>query len=204
MLSVHALPSNTEKVMHVSLSSDSADFILIDFRLLDYLWQSLYHLDITNCFIDVSKFSTTQSLQPLIRKQSFNNVGPPFNSYPFRCDLVSPPIQFFIEFYMLAQFLTIRLSLTLCWLENRTMKKIWLEVQLRKILTLNWISLIWHRHDHSFFNNTSLLKNISVWLGCQTTDGLLHLESWPVVHTLYIPVHTGMDHAIVWYRYKRT
>ena len=34
MLSVHAPPSTTEKVMHVYLSSDSADFILIDFRLL--------------------------------------------------------------------------------------------------------------------------------------------------------------------------
>ena len=28
----------------------------------------------------------------------WSNVGSPFNSYPFRCDLVSPPIQFFIEF----------------------------------------------------------------------------------------------------------
>ena len=27
------------------------------FWLLDYLWQSLYHLDVTNSFIDVSKFS---------------------------------------------------------------------------------------------------------------------------------------------------
>jgi hypothetical protein len=31
------LPPTTEKVMHVLLSSDSTDFILIDFRLLDYL-----------------------------------------------------------------------------------------------------------------------------------------------------------------------
>ncbi len=30
-------PLTTEKVMHVFLSSDLADFILIDFRLLDYL-----------------------------------------------------------------------------------------------------------------------------------------------------------------------
>ena len=37
MLSVCVLPPTTEKVMHVFLSSDSADFILIDFRLLDYL-----------------------------------------------------------------------------------------------------------------------------------------------------------------------
>ena len=35
MLSV--LPPSTEKVMHVFLSSDSADFILIEFQLLDYL-----------------------------------------------------------------------------------------------------------------------------------------------------------------------
>ncbi len=35
MLSV--LPPTTEKVMHVFLSSDLADFILLDFRLLDYL-----------------------------------------------------------------------------------------------------------------------------------------------------------------------
>ena len=31
------LPPSTEKVMHVFLSSDSADFILIEFQLLDYL-----------------------------------------------------------------------------------------------------------------------------------------------------------------------
>ncbi len=37
MLSVHAPSTTTEKVMHVFLSSDSDDFILIDFRLLDYL-----------------------------------------------------------------------------------------------------------------------------------------------------------------------
>ena len=38
MLSMHVLPPTTEKVMHVMfLFSDSADFILIDFRLLDYL-----------------------------------------------------------------------------------------------------------------------------------------------------------------------
>ena len=37
MLSMQALPPTTEKVMDVFLSSDSADFILIDFRLLDYL-----------------------------------------------------------------------------------------------------------------------------------------------------------------------
>ncbi len=53
----------------------------------------------------------------------------------------------FIEFFILAQFFTIRLSLTLCWLANRTMKTIWLKVQLRKILRLNWIFLIWHCHD---------------------------------------------------------
>ena len=57
MPSVHAPPSTTAKVMHVSFSSNPADFILIDFWLLDYLWQSLYHLDVTNSFIDVSKFS---------------------------------------------------------------------------------------------------------------------------------------------------
>ena len=37
MLSMQALPPTTEKVMDVFLSSDSADFILIDFRLLVYL-----------------------------------------------------------------------------------------------------------------------------------------------------------------------
>ena len=46
------LPPTTEKVMHVFLSSYSTDFVLIDFRLLDYLWQSLNHLDVTNSFID--------------------------------------------------------------------------------------------------------------------------------------------------------
>ncbi len=33
MLSVHAPPPTTEKATHVFLSSDSADFILTDFRL---------------------------------------------------------------------------------------------------------------------------------------------------------------------------
>jgi hypothetical protein len=37
MLSAHAPPPTTETAMHVFLSSDSAEFILIDFRLLDYL-----------------------------------------------------------------------------------------------------------------------------------------------------------------------
>jgi hypothetical protein len=37
MLSMQAVPPTTEKVMDVFLSSDSTDFILIDFRLLDYL-----------------------------------------------------------------------------------------------------------------------------------------------------------------------
>jgi hypothetical protein len=37
MLSMQALPPTTEKVMDEFLSSDSTDFILIDFRLLDYL-----------------------------------------------------------------------------------------------------------------------------------------------------------------------
>ena len=40
MLSMQAVPPTTEKVMDVFVSCDSADFILIDFRLLDYLWQS--------------------------------------------------------------------------------------------------------------------------------------------------------------------
>ena len=34
---LETLPPTTEKVMHVFLSCDSTDFILIDFRLLDYL-----------------------------------------------------------------------------------------------------------------------------------------------------------------------
>ena len=37
ILSAHVPPPTTEKVMDVFLSCDSADFILIDFRLLDYL-----------------------------------------------------------------------------------------------------------------------------------------------------------------------
>jgi hypothetical protein len=37
MLSMQAVPPTTEKVMDVFVSCDSADFILIDFRLLDYL-----------------------------------------------------------------------------------------------------------------------------------------------------------------------
>ena len=45
---------------------------------------------------------------------SGNNLGSPFNSYPFRCDLIAPPIQFSLNFYMLAQFFTIQLSFTLC------------------------------------------------------------------------------------------
>ena len=37
MLSMRAVPPTTEKVLDVFVSCDSADFILIDFRLLDYL-----------------------------------------------------------------------------------------------------------------------------------------------------------------------
>jgi hypothetical protein len=37
MLSMQAVPPTTEKVMDVFVSCDSADFILIDFRLLVYL-----------------------------------------------------------------------------------------------------------------------------------------------------------------------
>jgi hypothetical protein len=36
-LSVHVQPPTTEKVMHVFLSSELADFILITFQHLDYL-----------------------------------------------------------------------------------------------------------------------------------------------------------------------
>jgi hypothetical protein len=37
MLSMQAVPPTTEQVMDVFVSCDSADFILIDFRLLVYL-----------------------------------------------------------------------------------------------------------------------------------------------------------------------
>ena len=81
MLSVHAPPSTTEKVMHVYLSSDSADCILIDFRLLrlssdnpSIIWTSqipsLLHRN----------YQTTQSLQPLTRKQ----CGLPFQFLSFQ------------------------------------------------------------------------------------------------------------------------
>ena len=50
--------------------------------------------------------------------------------------------------------------------------------------------------------NLNILVRDSMLARIQTR--MKHLESWPVVHTRYIPVHTGMDHAIVWYRYKRT
>ena len=108
MLSVHAPPSTTEKVMHVYLSSDSADCILIDFRLLRLSQTtplSFGRHKFLHCCIEIIRQHNHFNHSP------GNNVGSPFDSYPFRCDLVSPPFQFFIEFYMLVQFLTFRLYL---------------------------------------------------------------------------------------------
>ena len=75
------------------------------------------------------KFQTTQSLQPPIGKQ----IGLPFQFPSFQVWSGCSSHSIFIEFFMLTQFFTIRLSFTLCWLESRsrTMKTIWLEVQLR-------------------------------------------------------------------------
>ncbi len=52
-------------------------------------------------------------------------------------------------------------------------EKIWLKVRLKKVLGLNSTFLDWHRHDHSDFNHSSVLKNLSVWW--QTTVG--HMNS---------------------------
>ncbi len=132
------------------------------------------------------KFQTTQSLEPPIGKQ----FGPPFQFLSFQVWYGCSSHSIFIDFFMLTQFFTIQLSSTLCWLESRTVKTIWLEVQLRKILMLNWIFLTWHGHDHSVFNNTSVSKNISFW--CQTTDGLLNsgqLEYHIFITAINIPAH---------------
>ena len=99
------------------------------------------------------------------------NVGALFDSHPLTCDLFSPPIRFFIGFSMFVKFFIIQLSCTLCWLQNTSMKVIWLEVLLKKFLRLNWIFLIWLCGDLSVFNNVSVLKHLSVWW--QTTHVLL-------------------------------
>ena len=104
-------------------------------------WFSTFKFRGRGVTVDESK--KIQTTQPLIWKQ----FGLPFQFLSFQVwsDFSSHSI--FIEIFILAQFFTIRLSLTLCWLANRTMKTIWLKVQLRKILRLNWIFLIWHCHD---------------------------------------------------------
>ena len=56
MPSVHAPPSTCEGNARVPFQWFRW-FYSDWFWLLDYLWQSLYHLDVTNSFIDVSKFS---------------------------------------------------------------------------------------------------------------------------------------------------
>ena len=109
MPSVHAPPSTTAKVMHVSFSSNPADFILIDFWLLDYLWQSLYHLDVTNSFIDVSKFSDNTITSTTHCEAMWAPLSIPILSGVIWFLL---PFNFSLNFYALS-VLTIRLSLTL-------------------------------------------------------------------------------------------
>ena len=89
-------PPTTEKVMLVFISRDSADFVLIDFRLLEYLWQSRHKF--------LHRWIENFRQHNHLNHPSGNNSGSPFNSYPFRCDLFAPPIQFSLNFYCSPSF----------------------------------------------------------------------------------------------------
>ena len=147
---MHRSPPTTEKAMHVLLwilSSDSAEFILIEFWLLDYLWLSIYHLDVTNYFVDESRISDNKITSPT-HQETMTKWAPFLIPILWGVICFLLPFDFFIGFSIIVEFFTIQLNCTLCWLQNTPMKNIWLEVQLRKILWLNWIFLIWHCCDH--------------------------------------------------------
>ena len=126
--SVHEPPSTTAKVMHVSFSSNPADCILIDFWLLDYFWQSFYHLDITNSFIDVSKFPDNTITSTTHQETMWAPLSIPILSGVIWFLL---PFNFLLNFYAWSVFDNSTEFNSLLAGEQDNEKKKWLEVQLK-------------------------------------------------------------------------
>ncbi len=114
-----------------SFLGDSDDFVLIGFRLLDHLWQYIYHLEVTNSFIDESRISDNTINSTTHQETMWA---------PRSIHILWDMILFLLPFKFLFDACSIyifQLSLTLCWLENRPVKKSCWRSNWGKFL--NWI-----------------------------------------------------------------